>query len=601
MIGRAAALAGCALAFVALAGPSWRSQPQPLWQDRAPLVIALDLSERVLATDLPPSRLQRARAKIAEILRRRGGGQLALVVYAGDAFTVTPMTEDGANIALYLDALHPSIMPARGSRTDRGIAESALLLKRADFPRGDILVITDMLDGDERRAENAASEAANQGYRVSVLGLASERGATRLSRKGGTDVIRLDGSALQALADEGKGRYAPIASDDSDLRALGILDAQHMDATSVGGKRGLMALDEGYWLLPLLMLAALFAFRRGVLVVALLCCLPWQPVRAAEGGLWVRSDQQQHRQMRAADEAYRKNDYENAERLWTALPNADAAYNRGNALARQGRYPEAIAAYDEALRRQPGMADAIENRRIVQEAMRKQKTPPQNDQQRDDKQKSKQKDKPDEGRDGQQNDQAQKPNDQQQDGGQPQKPGDRKQPPKNPQDDPNKSEQQASKDGRSGDPKNASGQGDQNRQQQNQQQQKQQNDQQQKQASQSRQNQQAQQGPGQDRANTAPGQQRDPAVPDAQSADPKAQREANAAQRASMDRALAQGARNVPAGKGEGGNKPMTAEERQIQILNEARLRRVPDDPGGLLRAKFSQQYRRRSSGDDRR
>lgn len=122
-LGALALTVGYAAMFLALAGPSWRKQPQPLWQDRSPLVIALDLSERILATGLPPSRLQRARGNRHEILRRRGGGQMALVAYAGDAFTVSPLTEDAANIALYLDALHPNVMPSRGSRTDRGIDE----------------------------------------------------------------------------------------------------------------------------------------------------------------------------------------------------------------------------------------------------------------------------------------------------------------------------------------------------------------------------------------------------------------------------------------------------------------------------------------------
>ncbi len=590
MIGRAAALAGCALVFVALAGPSWRTQPQPLWQDRTPLVIALDLSERMLAADLPPSRLQRARAEIAEVLRRRGGGQMALVVYAGDAFTVSPLTEDGANIALYLDALHPNIMPMRGSRTDRGIAESALLLRRAGFRHGDILVITDMLDGDERRAKNAASEAADQGYRVSVLGMASERGAERVSGRGVTDVIRLDASALGALASAGKGRYAAVANDDSDLRSIGILNAQQIDATAAGGKRGEMAMDEGYWLLPLLMLAALFAFRRGVLVVALLCCLPLQPVQAAENDFWLRRDQQQHRRMEAASDAYRKRDYENAERLWRDLPSADAAYNRGTALSRQRRYPEAIKAYDEALRKQPGMQDAIANRRAVVEAMqRKPQPPPKNDQGQNKPQNNTQNGKQNEGRDSEQNGQSQQNNDQQQSGGTPKQAQNPSQKPPQTPSDPNKQQPQDPKD-----PKNDNAQ-----QQQNQGKQPQ-NQQNKPAPSQRPQDGQTQQNSAQNQQNPTQ-REPSPSPSDGKRDDPKAQRAADAAQRERMNRSLAQRPRPVPPGAGERGTVQETAEQQQQRLFNEARLRRVPDDPGGLLRAKFNQEYRRRSSGDDRR
>ncbi len=592
LLGRAAALAGCALVFVALAGPSWRTQPQPLWQDRTPLVIALDLSERMLATDLPPSRLQRARAEIAEVLRRRGGGQMALVVYADDAFTVSPLTEDSANIALYLDALHPNIMPMRGSRTDRGIAESALLLRRAGFRNGDILVLTDMLDGDERRANNAASEAADQGYRVSVLGLASERGAERVSGRGVTDVIRLDGSALRALASAGKGRYAAVASDDSDLRSIGILDAQQIDATVAGGKRGEMAMDEGYWLLPLLMLAALFAFRRGVFVVALLCCLPLQPAQAAESDLWLRRDQQQHRRMETASEAYRKRDYENAERLWRDVPSADGAYNRGNALAKQRRYPEAIDAYDEALRKQPGMEDAIENRRAVVEAMRrKPQPPPKNSQGQSKPQDNKQNGKQNQSGDSQQNGQSQQNNDQQQSGGKPQQAQNPQQKPPQTPSDPKNQQQQNPQDQKnnSANKQNQQNQGKQSQSPQNQ------NNQNQR-----PQNGQTQQDIAQNRQNPSP---RDPSSSpnDAKRDDPNAQRAADAAQREKMNRALAQRPRPVPAGAGERGKVQETAEQQQQRMFNEARLRRVPDDPGGLLRAKFNQESRRRSGGDERR
>jgi Ca-activated chloride channel homolog len=616
VFGRAATLAGVTLAFFALAGPSWRTQPQPLFQDRTPLVIALDLSERILATDLPPSRLQRARAKIADIMRRRGGGQMALVVYADDAFAVTPLTEDSANIVLYLDALHPNVMPESGSRTDRGIAEAALLLRRAGFPRGDILVITDRIDGSTRLTENAASDAAGEGYRVSVLGLGSERGASRVNRDGSTDVIRLDEAALRDLAAAGKGRYAPVVVDDSDLRAIGVLDAQQIDATVAGGKRGTMAIDEGYWLLPLLMLAGLFAFRRGVLVVALLCCLPWHPVQAddrdVQGTLWLRHDQQQHRQMQTASDAYRKRDFQNAERLWASLPGADAAYNQGNALARQGRYPEAVEAYDRALREQPGMNDAIENRRAVLEAMRnKNKPPSQQRQDQKNQQQGRQQGQQKQGDNSRQNG-GQQQNDQRQNGGQPKQPQRNAENSKGNQNDAPEASTQRNPQSGGNRPQQAQNQPDQNQPGQNQPGQNQPGQGMQGQGAQSqksqdpapKQNSQASaaaKNPGRNQTNSAAGERDNAPEP---GNDPKAQRQANAAQRAQMERALAQRKPAAAAATATGGGQsrePLTAQQRQQAILNEARLRRVTDDPGGLLRAKFNAEKHRRRRADDRR
>ena len=140
------AMLGYVLAVLALAGPSWRQVVQPLWQSRTPLVIALDLSSATLAADLPPSRLAQARAKLATLLHERNGGQIALVAFAGDAFTVAPLTDDAANVALFLDSLQPDVMPVDGQRADRAIAWSVQLLKRAGATGGDIVVLTDHAD-----------------------------------------------------------------------------------------------------------------------------------------------------------------------------------------------------------------------------------------------------------------------------------------------------------------------------------------------------------------------------------------------------------------------------------------------------------------------
>jgi len=185
------------LAVLALAGPSWRQTPQPLWQSRMPLVVAIDLSSAALAADLPPSRLAQARAKLSRLLRERQGGQVALVAFADDAFTVAPLTEDTGNVALFLDALSPEVMPIDGQRLDRAIAWSAQLLKQSGFDRGRILVMSDHADP---AARDAAMSAVRQGYRVDVLGLGSDAGAPFRRGDGTVATARQDGGSLRGLA-----------------------------------------------------------------------------------------------------------------------------------------------------------------------------------------------------------------------------------------------------------------------------------------------------------------------------------------------------------------------------------------------------------------
>jgi Ca-activated chloride channel homolog len=517
---------GYVIAILALAGPSWRQGEQPLWQSQSPLVIALDLSSSIAASDLPPSRLLQARAKLATLLRERAGGQVALVAYAGEAFTVAPLTDDAANVALFLDALEPDVMPVDGQQPDKAIAWSVRLLQQAGFERGDILLISDHADA---AANRAAADALRQGYRVSTLGLGTAAGAPYRTADGRIAQARLDAGSLRALSAAGGGRYQTIATDDSDLRALDLLVPRETDASASRGKKGLAWQDDGYWLLPPLMLLALFAFRRGGAFAAIvLClCLPLAvpgTAQAAERQWWQRTDQQEHARIERGADAYRKGDYAAAEQAFTGIDSADAWYNQANALAKQGRYDEAIAAYDQALKRQPKMEDAIENRKVVDAARKRKQQGGQNKNQN-------------QGQGKQSEDQQQNTPQQAGDGKtEPQgKPGDAQNKPGNPQQTP---------------PKNGSGQ--------------------------------------------AP---EPPRTPEQKAADAKAQQAADAAQRQRMQQAMAQaGKQSAQQGKNDpqAAGPAETAEQRERRQAVEAWLRRVPDEPGGLLKTKFQLEYERR-------
>lgn len=351
------------LAVLALAGPSWRQVDQPVWRQQSPLVVALDLSTATLQRDLPPSRLAQARGKLGVLLRERQGGQVGLVAYAGDAFTVAPLTDDASNVAVFLDALAPDVMPEDGQRVDRAIAWSARLVRQSGHARGDILVMGDhATDADIA----AATKAAAEGVTVSVLGVGAAPGGQGF-----------DEDSLRRLAAAGGGRYRRIGLDDADLRELGVLTARGVAQSRDGDGAARHWMDEGYWLLPVVLLLVLPMFRRGVAMAALVLAvgLPLNNAQATEW--WRRADQVQHAAMQAATQRYRQGDFQGAAGGFAQMDHADAHYNRGNALAMAGRYREAILAYDRALQRAPGMADAIANRRAVEAAMKRasQRTP----------------------------------------------------------------------------------------------------------------------------------------------------------------------------------------------------------------------------------
>ncbi len=391
---------GWLLAALALANPVWEKQPQPLYQTSSARVIVLDLSLSMLDRDLKPSRLERARFKIEDVLARNDEGQTGLVVFAGDAFTVTPLTRDVDTIRALLKSLDPGLMPVQGSRADLGLEKAGELLRQAGLSSGRILLFADGVSGD--KARQAATQLRKQGYRVSVIGIGSNKaepltnaqGQLLRTRDNKLVVPALETVALQAVAKAGGGRYRTFNNSDTDIKALLDHDTPLSTENLVNGEmQGQDWKERGPWLALLLLPLAALAFRRGwLLSVVLLVGLlpPPQPAMAAGwGDLWQRPDQQAAKALaeknykRASQIAedplqkgsaeYRRNNYKQALESFSHASGTAADYNRGNTLARLGRYKDAISAYDAALKSAPGMEDALANKAAVKALLRQQK------------------------------------------------------------------------------------------------------------------------------------------------------------------------------------------------------------------------------------
>ncbi|GAB6049102.1 VWA domain-containing protein [Methyloparacoccus murrellii] len=394
-------LAGVAgtLAILALAGPAWERLPTPVFRNLSPLVVVMDLSWAMEATDLRPSRLERARYKIDDLLRARKDGQVALVAYAGDAFTVTPLTDDAATVSAQLAALSPRIMPVQGERLELGLDAAARLLAQAGQARGDVLVVT--AGESVMAARETAARLRRQGYRVSLLGVGSRDGAPvplpdggfLKDREGRVRVSRLDIKVLWDVAQAGGGVYRTLDAAAADTDALLAFIDRRAAAEQQAGQpvRLDQWRDAGIWLLPPLVLLAALGFRRGWLSLLLLgLLLPLPPAADALEwrDLWLRADQQAQRALAAGDAKaaaerfddpawkaaaeYRAGDFASSARRLEALDQPRAHYNRGNALARQGQWAQALEAYDRALAAAPDDEDARFNRQRVEEALHRQ-------------------------------------------------------------------------------------------------------------------------------------------------------------------------------------------------------------------------------------
>ena len=134
------------IAPIGLAGPTWEKLPQQVEQKNDALIVLLDLSLSMLAEDVKPSRVERARQKIIDILRAREEGLTGLVAYAGDAHAVVPLTDDAATIENLLFSLSPEMMPVYGSNPNHGLELAHELFENGLLQQGRVLIITDGVD-----------------------------------------------------------------------------------------------------------------------------------------------------------------------------------------------------------------------------------------------------------------------------------------------------------------------------------------------------------------------------------------------------------------------------------------------------------------------
>ncbi|HMN43328.1 MAG TPA: VWA domain-containing protein [Povalibacter sp.] len=259
-----------ALGALAAAGPTWEQEPPPFGQDLAPLMIAVDLSQSMNAIDVAPSRLERTKQKIQDLLKLRAGSRTGLIVYSGTAHLVLPPAEDTAVLELYLPTLQSTLMPKAGRAAADALDLAATLLAKEQTV-GTVLFITDGFD--TQQIDHFESFASGSDHQVLVLTvgtveggpLRDERGNIRTDDSGRPLRAALDQDSLEKLASDADLPIASLTLDDSDIEWVQRRAQHHLRI--IEEKNGALRWKEfGYWLCwPIVLLAALW-FRRGWVV-----------------------------------------------------------------------------------------------------------------------------------------------------------------------------------------------------------------------------------------------------------------------------------------------------------------------------------------------
>ncbi len=363
---RLALLVPAAVALgIAAAGPQWGLQGVEGSSSSVNVVLALDISKSMQARDVAPNRLERERLVVRRLLRDLTDARIGMVVFAGRAYILAPLTNDQSALQLFVDALDPEIVSQGGSSLASAITQSAGLARGPEGAAGERAVVL-ITDGEAHEGEDEILEAAERARRSRVkiftVAVGTERGAPVpevdpesgriISYKkdpfGQTVISRRNTELLQNIARATGGRFYDISASGS-TNAL-VRELRNLERAPGASDEGLEPRDQTVWFIALaiLLLALdwLLARRTQLFTAGAKATPPRQRAAAAVilllafGTGWGIGD------VERGNRLFRAGKYEEAVRVYQEVIKAGEApayvhYNLGTALLKLGRYAEA--------------------------------------------------------------------------------------------------------------------------------------------------------------------------------------------------------------------------------------------------------------------
>ena len=212
-----------------IARPQFGTKVETVEKQGIELVIAMDVSNSMLARDVKPDRLARAKQILSRIIDVRKEDKVALIVFAGEAYVQMPLTSDTQSAKLFLNTLDPSLVPVQGTAIGDAINLGLSCFSSDKSVDKAMIVITDGED-HEGNAVEVAKKAADAGVMINILGIGSTQGSPvpeseyserfRSDNEGNVVVSRLDEAMCKDIAQAGKGLYVQADNSNTAIRAL---------------------------------------------------------------------------------------------------------------------------------------------------------------------------------------------------------------------------------------------------------------------------------------------------------------------------------------------------------------------------------------------
>lgn len=355
---------GVALVVLALAGPEWGftySEDRRVGLD---VVVVVDVSRSMLATDLAPNRLANARLAVRDLIDRLTGDRIGLVAFAGKAFLQAPLTTDRRALAESVNQLDPDLIPRGGTNIAMGIDEA---LGALEVSEGRDRAMVLFSDGEELEADalRAARQAAAEGVYIYTVGIGSPEGSVikvedqygRVDYARHSDgelvISKLDEERLKEIADITGGFYTPFTTARATADRVVDEGLSRLAAGEIEVRESQVPINRYQWPLGvgilMIMISMVLPERRreppmrrvGTSAVALLA-LMWFNVEAAASSADRLYEEGRYAE---AAEAYR----ERLERAADLAPRDRLHYNAGSAFYKSGQYEDAFQEFGQAL------------------------------------------------------------------------------------------------------------------------------------------------------------------------------------------------------------------------------------------------------------
>ena len=211
------------LLVIAVARPRYGTKKETMLTKGVEVVVALDISNSMMAEDITPSRLDKAKRLISRMMTQASGNKFALIVYAGDAFVQMPITDDQVSANMFLNQITPSLIKRQGTNVGEAIDLACRSFSDNEKIGKAIVVITDG-ENHEGGAEAAARRASELGIKVYVMGIGTAKGGRipagksgefLRDREGNIVVTKLNEAMAQSIAAAGNGTYIRVDNTNS--------------------------------------------------------------------------------------------------------------------------------------------------------------------------------------------------------------------------------------------------------------------------------------------------------------------------------------------------------------------------------------------------